>query len=60
MVVLLSQLSLKDLLITYLWLCRVLVAVHGLSLVAVSRDYSPVAVCRLLIAGASSVAEPGL
>ena len=60
MVVLLSQLFLKDLLITYLWLCGVLATVHGLSLVAVSRDYSPVAVCRLLIAGASSAAEPGL
>ena len=30
---------------------------HGLSLVAVSRGYSPVAVCRLLIAVASPVAE---
>ena len=60
MVVLLSQLFLKDLLITYLWLCGVLAAVHGLSLVAVSRDYSPVAVCRLLIAVASLVAKQEL
>ena len=30
---------------------------HGLSLAAVSRGYSPVAVCGLLIAAASPVAE---
>jgi len=32
----------------------------GFSLVAEFRDYSPVAVCRLLIAVASLVAEHGL
>ena len=33
-------------------------AAHGLSLVAVSRGYSPVAVHRLLTVVASLVAEP--
>ena len=38
-------------------LCWVFVAVHGLSLVAVSGDYSLVVVLWLLIAVASLVAE---
>ena len=44
-------------LLIYLWLCQVLVAAHGLSLVAVIEVYSLVAVCKLLIAVASLVAE---
>ena len=39
------------------WLCWVLIAARGLSLVAASGGYSFVAVCRLLIAVASLVAE---
>ena len=38
------------LIFSYFPLCWVLVAVHGLSLVAVSRGYSRVAMCGLLIA----------
>ena len=41
------------------WLHWVLVAAHGLSLVLVSRGYSLVAVCGLLI-GASLVVKHGL
>ena len=41
-------------------LCWVLVAVHGLSLVAASWGHSLVAVLRLLIAMASLIAEHGL
>ena len=37
----------------YLWLCWISIAVHGLSLVAASRGYRPVVVCRLLTVGAS-------
>ena len=37
--------------------CRLSVAVHGLSLVETSRGYSLVVVCRLLIVVASFVAE---
>ena len=44
----------------YLWLRWVFVPSHGLSLVVASRGYSLVAVCRLLIAVASLVAEHGL
>ena len=44
----------------FFWLCRGFVDVHGLSLVAVSRDYSPVAVRGHLAAVASLVAEQGL
>ena len=42
------------------WLHWVLVAACGLSLVAASGGYSSAAVCRLLIAVASSIAEHGL
>ena len=43
---------------TYLFLlCWVFVSMHRLSLVAVSRGYTLVAVHRLLIVGASLVAE---
>ena len=42
------------------WLCWVFVAVCGLSLVAVSRGYSLVALWGLLIEVASLVAEHGL
>ena len=44
----------------YLRLCWVLVAVHRLSLVVAFGSYSVVAVCGLLIVGASLVAEHGL
>ena len=44
----------------YLWLRRVFVAAHGLSLVAASRGLLFVAVHGLLIAVASLVAEHGL
>ena len=44
----------------FFWLCRVFVDVHGLSLVAVSRDYSSVAVRGHLAAVASLVTEQGL
>ena len=44
----------------YFWWRWVLVAVHRLSLVAVSRGYSAVAVRELLISVASLVAGPGL
>ena len=44
----------------YFWLRWVFVVVCGLSLVAVSRGHLFVAVCGLLIAVASLVAEPGL
>ena len=37
----------------YLWLCWISIVVHGLSLVAASRGYPPVVVCRLLTVGAS-------
>ena len=43
-----------------LWLCWNFVAVHGLSLVVVSRGCSPGAVRRLLIAVGSLVVEHGL
>ena len=36
------------------------VVTHGLSLALGSRGYSPVAVCRLLIVGASLAVEHGL
>ena len=39
------------------WLCWVFTAAHRFSLVSVSEGYSLVAVCRLLIAVASLVAE---
>ena len=42
------------------WLHCVSIAVHKLPLVAVSRGYSAVAVCGLLILVASLVAGPGL
>ena len=42
------------------WLCWVFVATCRLSLVVASGGYSPVVVLRLLTAGASPVAEPGL
>ena len=38
------------------WLCRVFVALYGLSLVAVSRSSSLAAVRRLLVAKASLIA----
>ena len=41
----------------YFWLCWVLVAARGLSLIAASRGYPLVAVNRLLIVVASLVAE---
>ena len=41
----------------YFWVHWVFVAASGLSLAAVSRGYSLVAVCRLIIAVASLVAE---
>jgi len=44
----------------YIWLRWVFVPSHGLSLVMASRGYSLIAVCRLLIAVASLVAEHGL
>jgi len=44
----------------YFWLLWVFVAVRGLSLVAMSRGYSLVAVRRLLITLASLVVELGL
>ena len=44
----------------YFWLSWVFVAVRGLSLVVISGDYSLVAVCRLLIVGASLAATHGL
>ena len=43
----------------YLWLHWVFVAWHGLSLVAASRGYSPVAVLRLLTAVASQLWHAG-
>ena len=42
------------------WLCWVVIAERGLSLVATSWGYSLVVMCRLLIAVASPVAEHGL
>ena len=45
---------------SYFWLCRVFVAARRLSLVAARENYSRVAVCGLLIAVASLVAEHGL
>ena len=44
----------------FIWLCWVFVAECRLSLAAVSGGYSLVAVCRLLIAVASLVAEQAL
>ena len=44
-------------LFVYSWPRWVFVAVYGLLLVAVSRGYSVVAVCRLLIAVASLAVE---
>ena len=44
----------------YFWFHWVFTAVHGLSLIAVNRGYSPAAVCRLLIAVASLVVAHGL
>ena len=41
----------------FLWLCWVVIAVHGPSLAAVSGGYSPVAVHGILILVASLVAE---
>jgi len=46
-----------DLFICIFWLHWVFVALHGLSLAAVSGDYSLAVVHRLLIAVASLVAE---
>ena len=43
----------------YFWLCWVIVAVHGFSLVAVSRGYSLVAGHGLLTVLASLVAQHG-
>ena len=48
------------LLCIYFCLCWVFIAASGLSPVAVSRGYSLVEVCRLLIAVASLVAEHSL
>lgn len=39
------------------WLCRVFVAVHGLSLFVESRSYSLVVVLKLVIAAASLAVE---
>ena len=50
---------LKNDLFIYLWLWRVFAAEHGLSLIEVTGGYSVVAVCRLLFAVASLVAEHG-
>ena len=44
----------------YFWFHWVFTAVHGLSLIAVNRGYSPAAVCRLLVAVASLVVVHGL
>ena len=44
----------------YFWLNWVFIAARGLSLVVASRGLPFVAVCRLLIAVASLVAEHGL
>ena len=43
----------KKLFIYYFWLCQVFIAMHRLSLLAESRDYSLDVVCRLLIVVAS-------
>ena len=51
---------LKKILFVYLWLPWVFTASHNRSLVAVSRGYSLVAACDLLIEVASLVAEHGL
>ena len=50
----------REFLFVYFWLHWVFMAACGLSLVVASRGYSLVAVCRLLIAVASLVAEHGL
>ena len=50
----------KFILFIYFWLCWVFVAAHGLSLVVVSRGLLFIAVCGLLIAMTSPVAEHGL
>ena len=47
-------------LLTYFWVCQILVAARAFSLVAVSSNYSLVAVHGLFIVGASLVAEHGL
>lgn len=54
------SLFLKIYLSIYFWLCCVLIAVPGLSLVVVSRGYSPVALYRLLMAATSLVVDRGL
>ena len=50
----------KNYLFIYLWLCWVFVAVRGRSLVVASGGLLFVAVCGLLIAVTSLVAEHGL
>ena len=52
-----AALKLNNLFIFHFSLCGVFVAVHGLSLVAVSRGYCLVVVLWLLIAVASLVVE---
>ena len=49
-----------NLFIIYFWLCWVIVAARGLSLVVASRGYSSSRYTGLLIAVASLVAEHGL
>ena len=44
----------------HFWLCWVFVAVLGPPLVAVSRGYSLIVVCKLLVVQASPVAEHSL
>ena len=39
----------------YLWLCWVLIAVHGPSPVSASRCYSLVAICRLIAVASLAV-----
>ena len=51
---------LKVLFIIYFWLCWVFVAVHGLSLVVVSRSYSSFWCTGFSLQVASLVAELGL
>ena len=43
----------------YFWQCWVFVAEHSLSLVVLSRAYSLVAICGLIVAVASLVGEYG-
>ena len=52
--------SLFKIVFIYFWLCRVFIAMHGLSLVFLSGDYSLVVVYGLLTMVASIVVEHGL